>query len=108
MKDNKEKQDILIKYGMYCNFIKEIKHFDNLQTQFRLIASTVLLGSIAAVGFLFSIDSLKVPFERSYAALIVAAMGISSLYTLWRVDLKFYEKLLASNFAEAYRLEKEN
>lgn len=108
MTDIQERKKRLITYGMYCNFIKEVKHFDNMQTHFRILASTILLGSFAAIGFLFSIENLKIPFERPYAAVIVSLIGISSLLTLWHVDLKFYERLLVSNFAEAYRLEKEN
>jgi len=103
--ENKKK---LITYGMYCNFIKEVQHFDNLQTHFRLLSSTILLGSIAAIGFLFSLENLNIPLGKSFVALLVAFIGITSLLTLWYVDLKFYERLLVSNFAEAYRLENEN
>ncbi|MBN2479712.1 MAG: hypothetical protein JXA94_05745 [Parachlamydiales bacterium] len=103
--DNKKK---LITYGMYNNFIKEIKHYDNLQTQFRLLSSTVLLGSLAAIGFLFSVKQLNIPFARSFAALIVGIIGITALFTLWHIDIKYYEKLLVSHFAEAFKLEKEN
>ena len=103
--ENKKK---LITYGMYCNFIKEVQHFDNLQTHFRLLSSTILLGSIAAIGFLFSLETLTIPLGKSFVALLVSFIGITSLLTLWYVDLKLYERLLVSNFAEAYRLEKEN
>ncbi len=102
-KDNK-----LLIYGMYSNFIKEIMHFDNMQTYFRILTSTVLLGSFAAIGFIFSVAKLTIPFERSFAASVIAVIGVTTLCTLWFVDLRFYERLLVSNFAEAYRLEKEN
>nr|NGX36714.1 hypothetical protein [Candidatus Anoxychlamydiales bacterium] len=39
----KEEKKKLIIYGMYCNFIKEVKHFDNIQTYFRILSSTILL-----------------------------------------------------------------
>ncbi|MFA6119331.1 MAG: hypothetical protein WCT85_06325 [Parachlamydiales bacterium] len=105
MDKKEENKTKLIAYGMYCNFIREVQHFDNMQTHFRLLASTILLGSIAAIGFLFSIENINLPFEKTFAAFIVSLIGISSLYTLWHVDLKFYERLLVSNFAEAYRFE---
>ncbi|NGX56376.1 MAG: hypothetical protein K1060chlam5_00614 [Candidatus Anoxychlamydiales bacterium] len=104
----KEDKKKLIAYGMYCNYIKEIKHFDTIQTYFRILTSTILLASFAAVGFLFSIPKLDIPFERSISAILVSVIGIASIFTLWHIDLKFYQRLLMSNFAEAYRLEKEN
>lgn len=107
MDNEEEKKKKLIVYGMYSNFIKEVKHFDKMQIYFRILTSTVLLGSFAAIGFIFSIAKLVVPFERSFSACLVSLIGITAIFTLWYVDLKFYEKLLVSNFAEAFRLEKE-
>ncbi len=106
--DREEGKKKLIIYGMYCNYIKEIKHFDNLQTRFRILGSTVLLGTIAAIGFLFSLQQLDLPYRRTLAASFVSIIGIVGLLTLWRVDLKYYERLLVSNFAEIFRLEAEN
>ena len=104
----KEDKKKLITYGMYCNFIKEIKHFDNLQTYFRILSSTILLGSIAALGFLFSIENFQITLQRIFSSFIILLIGISTLFSLWHIDLKFYERLLVSNFAEAFRLENEN
>ncbi|NGX56752.1 MAG: hypothetical protein K1060chlam5_00998 [Candidatus Anoxychlamydiales bacterium] len=106
--DEKEKPSkTLIRYGMYCNFIKEIKHFDIMQTFFRLISSTILLSSIAAIGFIYSFKTFSFPFQRTAATLMISIIGISTLITIWFVDLKFYEKILVSNFAEAFRMEKD-
>jgi drug/metabolite transporter (DMT)-like permease len=106
--EEKEDKKKLIIYGMYTNYIKEIKHFDNIQTYFRILTSTILLATLAAIGFLFSIQKLDFPFERSIAAILLSVIGLASIFTLWHIDLKFYQRLLISNFAEAFRLEKEN
>ena len=108
MDKGKEDKKKLITYGMYCNFIKEIKHFDNMQTYFRILSSTILLGSIAALGFLFSIQTFQIAFQRIFSSCVILLIGISTLFSLWHIDLKFYERLLVSNFAEAFRLENEN
>lgn len=104
MKNNKEK---LISYGMYCNFIRDIKHYESIQTNFRLLASTILLGSLAAIGFIFSTKIGRLPYERIISVIIIKAISIITMIIFWNIDLKFYEKQLISHFAEVYRLESE-
>jgi len=105
MKEDKEK---IIIYGMYCNYIREIKHYDSIQTHFRLLASTILLAAFAAIGFVFSTRMSALPFERSFVVLIIMAISSVTLIIFWNIDLVFYEKQLVSHFAEALKLENEN
>ncbi len=98
----------LITYGMYCNHIKEIQHFDVMQTFFRVLTSTLLLASFAAIGFIFSLAQTHILFGRLFIVIMIGFIGISSFFTLWYLDLVFYERLLVSHFAEAFRLEKEH
>lgn len=96
----------VIVYKMYSNFILSIKHFDVMQTFYRTMASTFLLGTFAAIGFLFSRQNISLSYENIFPLLLISAFGIASLFSLWHLDLIFYERLLVCNFEGALRLEK--
>jgi len=103
-----EKQDRLLSYGMYCHYIKDIKHFEMMQTYFRIMTSSILLGCFVAMGFIFSSAGTHIPFERSLAQIFISLIGIGAMITLWRLDLIFYERLLTCNFYEALKLEEKH
>lgn len=97
----------LIIFGMYSNFIRAIQHFDSMQTFYRIMASTFMLGSFAALGFLFSSENKNLPYQNILPVLLVCCIGVISMIALWYLDLIFYERLLSSNFAEALKMERE-
>lgn len=99
--------DRLFFYGMYVRAIAGIKHFDSVQTYYRMLTSQLLLGVFAICGFIFSADmSLEVlnPDWVAFGACILGALIITSLGF---VDLIFQERLLIANFREAYDLEEQ-
>lgn len=112
MKNKKLKQisaeEKLIIYGMYTEYIKNIKHFDLLQTYYRLLSSTILLASFLAIGFLFSSQAKSIPIDRTLSVLLITFISSSLMISLWHLDLIFFERLMVSNFAEAFRLELNN
>jgi hypothetical protein len=106
----KEKKDsdpagTLIIFGIYCNFIESIKHFDHLQTNFRIMASTALLATFAAIGFIFSAQNKILPTDVLFSAILICLIGLSAIITLWHLDLVFYERLYISSFSELFDLE---
>jgi len=80
------------------------RHFNQLQHQYRMMASTWLLAMFGGVGFAVSHDHLDAPPELLVTVLgVAAALGLTQLWTL---DLRVYHQLLDSCFAEGLRLER--
>jgi len=80
------------------------RHFNQLQHQYRMLASTWLLAMFAGVGFALSHEALGAPRELVVASLgLAAALGVTQL---WSLDLRVYHQLLDSCFAEGLRLER--
>lgn len=96
----------LLAYGLYSNIISQIKHFDNLQTYFRGLASSFSLGAFAAFGFLLSANNHVEPFSDAMPIVVVMMIGLLTVMAMWDLDLVFYERLQSSNLAEAIRLER--
>ncbi len=94
-----------IVYLAYSNCIQAITHFDNIQTTFRVMTSTILLATFAGIGFIFSGESKQLPIDAFIAVVLVCAIGLSAICALWHLDVVFYERLLISFFTEAYDLE---
>jgi hypothetical protein len=104
-RNKKKLEDRLLVYGSYTNFIQNIKHFDILQTSFRIMTSSALLATFAAIGFILSAENKNLPFNGLIAVILICLFGLLAIVTLWHLDLILYERLLISNFAEALRLE---
>jgi hypothetical protein len=92
-------------WNMVTEFGEEERHFNGLQSTYRSLASTWLLATFGAVGFLLS--------ERMGAGkdskLLIAAVGLASclgIALLWTLDLLVYHRLLQAVFAEGVALEK--
>ena len=80
------------------------RHFNQLQHQYRMLASTWLLAMFGGVGFALSHDPLGVPPELLVTVTgLAAALGVTQL---WSLDLRVYHQLLDSCFAEGLRLER--
>jgi hypothetical protein len=80
------------------------RHFNNLQSNYRALASTWLLAALAGIGFVISKElTLRIPAE-----LIIGAIGIAAgigVYLLWVLDLLVYQRLLDAAYIEARNLE---
>ncbi len=86
---------------------EEERHFNNLQSVYRGIASTWLLGTFGAVGYLlFNKDSGQSEHHELLASLICLA-GAFGVAMLWMLDLGVYHRLLVAVFEEGHELEKE-
>lgn len=88
-------------WEMYKNLGERCEHFNKLESSYRSLASTWLLATFAAVGFLLK-------EEVPYKILIVFAVsvaGASGVFLLWLLDLMVYHRLLSAVFAEQLCLE---
>jgi hypothetical protein len=80
------------------------KHFNSLETQYRLLASTWLLASLGAMGFL--LQKKNDLFIDKY--LLIGFIGFISsigIFLLWILDIKVYHKLLNCVFLQGVNLE---
>ena len=90
-------------WAMMLELGEQQRHFNQMQTQYRTIASTWLLATIAALGFVYSKENVPLSPDILAASLsVVAAIGI---VLLWILDILVYHELLVVNFTQAERLE---
>jgi len=80
------------------------RHFNDLQTGYRKLASTWLLASFAACGYVLKSDS-GIPFDKWYFVFGICAVASGGLAILWLMDLSVYQKLLCAFFGEGVILE---
>jgi hypothetical protein len=81
------------------------RHFNALQSQYRTLASTWLLGTFAAMGFVMS-EKLMVSFPREVIVGAFAIAGTIGIYLLWTLDIMVYHRLLDVCFTEGLKIEK--
>jgi len=82
---------------------EEERHFNQLQSVYRGIASTWLLATFAAVGYLL-FDKEGRPAHPGVAG-EVCLLGALGIVLLWLLDLKVYYCLLQAAFLEGLALE---
>jgi len=80
------------------------KHFNDLQSHYRSLASTWLLAAFGGIGFVLSTKlSAPLPWEVLVSGIAIAgALGIA---LLWVVDVLVYHDLLISGFIAGKQLE---
>jgi drug/metabolite transporter (DMT)-like permease len=79
------------------------RHYDSLETRYRILASTWLLASFAGIGTILTTSDLPIQKE-----ILVFATGIATslgIQLLWVIDLLVYRKLSDDNFLEGVRIE---
>jgi hypothetical protein len=83
------------------------RHFNNLETEYRKLASIWLLAGFAGIGFVLKSDpDLVVPREVAIAGIgLATSVGI---FLLWIVDLLVYHRLLDACFTEAQKVEQQH
>jgi hypothetical protein len=90
------------------NFYVELglmeRHFDQIQSNYRRLASTWLLAAFAAIGFVLSTKMTPlIPPELFILALGIA--GSVGVYLIWVIDLLVNQRLLDANIIQARDLE---
>jgi mannose-6-phosphate isomerase-like protein (cupin superfamily) len=81
------------------------RHFNNLQSKYRVLASAWLLASLSGIGFV--IKELARATDSPYLLIAaIAAAGGTGIYLLWVVDILVYHRLLDACFVEGLKLER--
>lgn len=94
-------------FASYAKLLQGGRYHGTLQTKYRVMCSTWLLASFAAIGFLLSQDNL-LPFDPLIGVSLISLIGIIGIYILWYADTFVEELLLDINVVEGLRLEMEN
>jgi len=84
---------------------KAERHFNELQSNYRRIASLWLLAAFSAIGLVFS-NATPLPIDPLLASAVVAGFAGAGLVLLWTMDLLVYHRLLDSYFLEGLVLER--
>ncbi len=100
----KEKEELC---NVYAQLLAGGRHYGELQTQYRIIASTWLLATFAAIGFLLSADNI-LPFDHLLGVVLISNIGIVGIYLIWYEDTVIQELLLDLFVIDAVRLENQN
>jgi hypothetical protein len=81
------------------------RHFNQLGSQYRILASTWLLAAFGAIGYVLTAEHLAV--SAASIVLLVSLAGSVGILLLWTLDLLVYHRLLDANFLEGLKLELE-
>ena len=84
------------------------RHFNEIQSKYRALASTWLLAAFGGVGFVLTQDTLELPFDRLVGSGLLGVAGAVGVLLLWSLDLRLYQQLLDSVFVGALALEADN
>ena len=81
------------------------RHFNQLQTSYRALASTWLLGLFAAAGFLLSRKGSDLPLNPGAVLAFLGLIACVGIVLLWLIDLRVYAGLLRAFFDAGVALE---
>lgn len=104
-----QEQDGKMTLALAWDVLKDLgnseRHFNNLEAEYRKLASIWLLAGFAGMGFILKEGpQLAVPREVALVAIgLATSIGI---FLLWIVDLLVYHQLLDACFTQAKAIEK--
>ena len=81
------------------------RHFNNIQSNYRTMASGWLLATFGGFGFAATQD-FQIKIEREMLLAAIAFAGCAGIMLLWILDLLVYHRLLDSCFIEGLILER--
>jgi hypothetical protein len=112
MPESKKRTNSEKAWEMYLEVGNGERHFNQLEHQYRLLASTWLLGTFAAIGYtLTNVGAQPGDYLGFYKELIVAAIalaGATGITLIWLLDVRVYQQLLHCFFLEGLDLEDEH
>lgn len=91
---------------LYNHIGEEERHFNQLELEYRKLASQWLLVALGAIGFVISKENL-VPINVWILVISICLSASIGIFVLWLLDIKVYHELLHSAFKEGVALEKE-
>jgi hypothetical protein len=81
------------------------RHFNQLETEYRKLASIWLLAGFAGMGFILK-EETKMALAPEAAMMAIGMATSIGIFILWIVDLLVYHRLLHACFEQAKKMEK--
>ena len=81
------------------------RHFNNLEAEYRKLASIWLLAGFAGMGFILK-ENPQIAVPREIALMAIGLATSVGIFLLWIVDLLVYHQLLDACFTQAKTIEK--
>jgi hypothetical protein len=80
------------------------RHFNDLVTKYRLLASQWLLAAFAGIGFIMTTDP-NLDFDKLWLVTGICYISAIGIWQLWRMDLLVYHRLLSACFSAGVDME---
>lgn len=81
------------------------RHFNTIQSNYRLLASTWTLACFTGIGFVLTSTTLPTTLDRELICIGIAFSGSVSVLILWHVDIFVYQRLLSAFYNEGRVME---
>ncbi len=101
-------KDKLLIYGVYTKKIASIMYYNTIQSFYRILTSTLLLFSFAAIGVSLSSSHIEMPFNSLVMVVLIGVISCIGTMIFWRLDLIVVERIIISHFYDAYKIEEKN
>src|SRR5437660_9387633 len=96
-------EDSLVK--LYIAIGDAERHFNTIQSNYRLLASTWTLACLGGIGFVLTTQQINIGFERPLICIGIALSGALSILILWLLDIHVYQQLLSEFYNEGRVME---
>jgi hypothetical protein len=91
---------------LYLGIGEAERHFNTIQSAYRLLASTWTLAALGGIGYvLTSRRSLGIEVDKQLICGAIALSGAASILILWLVDIRVYQQILSQHFNEGMAME---
>lgn len=93
-------------YGLHTLLIDFEAHLESILNQYKIMTSTMLLATMAAVGFSFSEMLERLLVNKLLVAGIIPLVGAVAIMALWSQDTQIYNRFWGAFFIEGVRMER--
>lgn len=100
----KEEMDFDKLMKVYDHIGEEERHFNELELEYRKLASQWLLVALGAIGFVLTKQE-ELPISNWLLVIGICVAASVGIFVLWMLDLKVYHELLHAAFKEGVYLE---
>jgi hypothetical protein len=83
--------------SLYTEFGNYERHFNQIQSGYRAIASQWLLAAFAGMGYILTQDHLG-GYSSEFLAALLSFLASIGLLLLWNLDVNVYHRLLVATF----------
>jgi hypothetical protein len=105
MADSGEKNEKEIISKLYLSLGEAERKLNEIQNTYRTIASSWMLATMGAIGFVLSTKSFEVGINQYLVCWLLALAGAVSIVVIWLLDMRVYQRLLGRFYAEGRAME---